>query len=89
MGLAGEQQQERPLAILEQGQQALAIVEQQQRALVGSEAPREADHAGLRVEALEDPLHQARAVLALEEVALDAAPDVGQQAFLGALPEGP
>ena len=47
--LAGEQEQDRPLAVGEQAAQAVEVVEEQRGALVGGEAPPEADGEHVRV----------------------------------------
>ena len=55
VGLAGEDQLERPLLVEEQGPQPIGLGQQQRRPLVGGEAPGEADDQEARVEDVVGP----------------------------------
>ena len=92
MRLAGEQQQHRPLGIVDQAREARAVAQQQRRALVGGEAAREAEGEHVRPLRIEAARHvaQLRRAQALARVlALQPLAHAREHARLDLLGGGP
>ena len=79
MGLAGEDDLDRPLRVPQQARQPLDVGEQQARALVGREAPGEADRQDLGIERLLELLEHDRRLAVAGELAAAAGPGEDRQ----------